>query len=138
MDQLFIGEVAARSGLSASALRYYEAEGLLPPPARASGRRRYGPEVFDRLAAIQLAQRAGFTVAEIRVLLEGAAEGGAASSRWHALAARKLLELRGQMARLQAMAALLEDGLACGCIDLESCHLLDRGPDSLPGKAESP
>ena len=63
-----IGEVAARCGLRASALRYYEDAGLLPKPPRASGRRVYGPQVIDRIAFIQFAQEVGFTIAEIKVL----------------------------------------------------------------------
>ena len=57
-----IGEVARRVGLSTSALRYYESVGLLPTPERSSGRRVYDQDALDRLAMIDVAQRAGFTL----------------------------------------------------------------------------
>lgn len=66
MDDLTIGEVARRAGLRPSALRYYESVGILSPPQRVSGQRRYDATALQRIALIQLAQRAGFTIAEIR------------------------------------------------------------------------
>ncbi len=63
---LTIGEVAQRAGLRASAIRYYEDIGVLPVPERVyGGHRRYSERVFQRLAFIQLAQQAGFSMAEI-------------------------------------------------------------------------
>ena len=67
--QMAIGEVAERAGMSTSRIRYYEARGLLPEPERAGGKRRYGEDVFRRLAIIDAAQRVGFTLEEIRDLL---------------------------------------------------------------------
>ena len=67
--QLAIGEVAARAGMSATRIRYYEARGLLPEPERSAGKRRYDETVFRRLAIIDAAQRVGFTLEEIRDLL---------------------------------------------------------------------
>ncbi len=70
--QMAIGEVAERAGMSASRIRYYEARGLLPEAERAAGKRRYGEEVFRRLAIIDAAQRVGFSLEEIRDLLGSA------------------------------------------------------------------
>ncbi len=67
---LTIGEVARRAGVRPSALRYYEDAGLLSPPARTGGQRRYEEGVLRRLAVIAAARRMGFTVAEIRTLLD--------------------------------------------------------------------
>jgi MerR family redox-sensitive transcriptional activator SoxR len=67
--RLAIGEVAARAGMSASRIRYYETRGLLPEPERAAGKRRYTPEVLRRLAIIKATQRVGFALDEIRELL---------------------------------------------------------------------
>ena len=64
-----IGEVAGRTGMSASRIRYYEARGVLPEPERAAGKRRYTHEVLRRLAIIEAAQRVGFSFDEIRDLL---------------------------------------------------------------------
>jgi MerR family redox-sensitive transcriptional activator SoxR len=63
--------VARRVGIRTSALRYYERVGLLPAPRRVSGRRRYDESTVQMLRLIQLAQGAGFTVAEIQTLLHG-------------------------------------------------------------------
>jgi DNA-binding transcriptional MerR regulator len=63
---LGIGDVARRTGLATSALRYYERVGLLAPDGRANGKRYYGPGSADRIALILLCQDAGFTLAEIR------------------------------------------------------------------------
>ncbi|MCH8814199.1 MAG: MerR family DNA-binding transcriptional regulator, partial [Chloroflexi bacterium] len=57
MENLKIGDVAERAELAASTLRYYESAGLLPPPARSNGRRRYGEDVFRRLTAIKVARQ---------------------------------------------------------------------------------
>jgi MerR family redox-sensitive transcriptional activator SoxR len=65
---LTIGEIAARAGLNTSHIRYYERVGVLPTADRESGRRRYHEDVLHRLAIIDVAQRAGFTLDEIRDL----------------------------------------------------------------------
>lgn len=131
MATLTIGAVARRAGLRPSALRYYEDEGLLPAPARANGRRRYEPDVFERLATIRLAQAAGFTVAEIRTFLHGFAPDTPPPERWRELAARKLPAVDAQLARLQGMRAILEAGLRCECLALAECaRLLGAGREA--------
>lgn len=120
-----IGEVARRSGISASTLRFYEAEGLLPEPERVSGRRRYDTSFLKRLAAIQIAKRAGFTLAEIGTLLSGFSDETPPSERWRRLAGRKLPQIEEMIARAQEMRRVLEDGLACGCVRLEDCSLVE-------------
>lgn len=121
-----IGEVARRAGINASAIRYYEKAGLLPEPERVNGRRRYGPEVLDLLAAIQVAQRAGFTIAETRTLLDGFSAEDPPSERWRILAREKLTEIEELMDRAQAMKRLLERGLRCECLSVEECDLLEE------------
>jgi MerR family redox-sensitive transcriptional activator SoxR len=92
-----IGEVARSVGVRPSALRYYESVGLLPAPERINGRRRYDGEVLrevlDRLAVVRLAQQAGFTISEIRTLLNGFSENTPPSERWRLLAEEKLPEV---------------------------------------------
>jgi DNA-binding transcriptional MerR regulator len=96
---LTIGELARRAGVTASALRYYEELGLLPPPARISGQRRY-PESADRLvAAILLYSDAGFTLAEQKALLDTRASPPGDRRQYMQ---RKLAELDEQIARAQA------------------------------------
>jgi len=120
MEQLTIGQVAKRAGLRPSALRYYESAGLIPKPARASGRRIYAPDVVDRLAVIALAQAAGFTLAEIRRLLGGLGR-RSPGERWRQLAAGKLAELDRRLEELARMKRLLAVLVACECPTLDDC-----------------
>jgi MerR family redox-sensitive transcriptional activator SoxR len=121
---LTIGEVARQVGLRSSAIRYYESAGLLPAPVRVSGWRRYDVTVLRRLAVIDLAQRSGFTLGEIRTLVRGFSPSTPPSARWHALARQKLPEVETLIARARTMKRLLEAGLNCRCLRLEDCALL--------------
>jgi len=122
MDVLTIGEVARRAGMRTSALRYYESVGLLPEPVRVhGGHRRYEPAVLDLLAVLRMAQQAGFTIAEMHLLVAGFSEGTPASERWQVLAQKKLLEVEEVIAHAQQTKQLLEQLLLCGCLDLTEC-----------------
>jgi len=114
---LDIGEVAKRSGVRPSTLRYYEEMGLLAPAGRAGGRRQYDEPVLRRLHVIAVAKHAGFTIAEIRELVIGP---GHATARLD-LTRRKLAEVNARIARAEAMRALLEESLRCDCEVLEDC-----------------
>ena len=124
MDDLAIGDVARRAGIRPSALRYYESIGLLPQPRRVNGRRRYDESTVRMLKLIQLAQGAGFTVAEIQTLLHGFAPDTPPAARWQPLARRKLKELDDVIARIRMMKRILEAGLNCGCLRLEDCAVV--------------
>jgi MerR family redox-sensitive transcriptional activator SoxR len=121
-----IGEVANRAGIRPSALRYYESIGLLPAPSRVNGRRRYDPSVMQRLAVIQLARNAGFTIGETQTLLHGFAPDTPPAVRWRALADKKLAELDVLIAHAQQMRRILENGLQCGCLRLEDCVIVNQ------------
>ena len=121
MEDLAIGEVARRAGMQPSALRFYESVGLLPPARRVNGRRRYDQQVVQLLRVVQLAQKAGFTVAEIRTLLHGFAPDTPPAVRWQPLARQKLRELDAQIERARQMKQVLETGLNCGCLRIEDC-----------------
>ncbi|EOD58974.1 MerR family transcriptional regulator [Amycolatopsis vancoresmycina] len=108
-----IGEVAARFGLPAHVLRYWEAEGLLAP-ARAGARRRYTEADLRRVAAILVAKEAGWELADIRSMLTDRSAAGRA-----AMAARQRERLRTQIARAQAALELLEGD--CTHDDLMAC-----------------
>ena len=125
MEELTISEVARRAGLRPSAIRYYESSGILPTPRRASGRRRYDASILQRLALIQLAQEAGFTMAEIKRLFADFAPEVPAWERWQALATQKLAEVDVLIQRAQTMKRLLEEGLLqCRCLTVEECARL--------------
>jgi MerR family redox-sensitive transcriptional activator SoxR len=123
--QLDIAEVATRTGLRPSALRYYERVGLLPRAAQVGGRRVYPPTVLRRLALIRMTQRAGFTLREIRDFLSRVDTSPGMTGRWRALAERKLPELDHHIEELVRLRAAVADCLACGCMSFESCGLLN-------------
>jgi MerR family redox-sensitive transcriptional activator SoxR len=136
VEGIGIGEVARRAGVRPSTLRYYEGIGMLPPPERVNGRRRYDGEVLgevlDRLAVVRVAQQAGFTISEIRTLLDGFSEDTPPSERWRLLAEEKLPEVEELVERALGMKRLLERSMRCECLRLEDCALIGRGaPDSL-------
>ena len=119
---LTIGEVAQRAGLRTSAIRYYEDMGVLPRPERVyGGHRRYSVRVFQQLAFIQLAQQAGFSMAEIQTLVSGFDENAPLGVRWRSLAEQKLTALEEQIARAQGMKRILENGIRCQCLNLDEC-----------------
>ena len=122
-----IGELGRRAGLATSAIRYYESIGLLPEAPRESGRRRYDDEALERLGFIDLARRAGLTLAEVRTLCTGFSPDTPPSARWRAVAESRLPEIEAQIARAEAMKRVLEEGVECGCLSLEDCELVPRG-----------
>jgi MerR family transcriptional regulator, redox-sensitive transcriptional activator SoxR len=133
VEQLAIGEVAARAGMSRSRIRYYETRGLIPEPARLAGKRRYGEGVFRRLAIIEAAQRVGFSLEEIRELL-GSRDLGA-HERLRRLALLKLPELDDLIARATSVRRVLEICSTCRCESIEVCRMFDERMRPLRGPA---
>lgn len=130
MEELTIGEVARRSGLATSTIRYYERIGLLTKSRRVNRHRRFDPSVLQWLMLIQFAQQAGFTLAEIEVLLHGFAPDTPPAARWQALVQQKMPEIDALIERAQGMKRMLEAGLRCGCLKLEDCGIgLSAGCD---------
>jgi len=122
---LAIGEVAERSGVPATTLRYYEQVGLLVPAAREGGRRRYRPAALARLEVIGLCKAAGFSLEEILVLYADEAPGRPAS---RALGLAKLAELDAKVAELQRARSIIEWGLTCRCPSIDACTCGVHGP----------
>jgi MerR family redox-sensitive transcriptional activator SoxR len=112
-ENLTIGELASIAGVATSTLHYYEEIGLMPPPKRVSGQRRYGSEALQILAVIQLGKDASFNLPEIRDLLYGFADSRSVSERWKDLARQKLHETDAVIAHMLEMKARLEEGLRC-------------------------
>ncbi|MEP6800912.1 MAG: MerR family transcriptional regulator, partial [Acidobacteriota bacterium] len=111
-----IGELSRKTGLSASAIRYYEKERLIPTAPRRSGRRVFDGRALEQIAVVRLARDAGFTLAEIRQLVSEFR-----NNRWRPLAERKLIEVRDAALRLRQMTRILERLIECQCADVEFC-----------------
>lgn len=120
-DELGIGEAARLAGVAASTLRYWEAAGLLTAPRRVGGKRRYDPEVLRQIEMVALAKRAGFSLAEVRIILAGVSAKAPPPEIWRKLAADKLPEVERTLTEAEAMKGLLEAGLRCECLSLEDC-----------------
>lgn len=138
-----IGELAARSGLNASAIRYYEKLSLLAPPHRSSGQRRYSSDAINRALLIRFAGDMGFTLAEIKLFLSGLRENAPVGPRWKELAHRKLAEVESNIQRSLRLKSLLEHLLLCRCLSLQVCvqrlslspnlRSLEKRPERKPG-----
>src|SRR3712207_2949908 len=121
MEELTISEVARRSGVRATTIRYYESINVLPPPRRANGRRRYDEAILERLAFIHVAQRLGFTLTEIVLLFEQHDTAVPLSQRWQAMAREKLADVERLIRHAHEVRQTLIGGLDCGCPNLDEC-----------------
>ncbi|MFC4908722.1 MerR family transcriptional regulator [Actinomadura gamaensis] len=127
-EQLTIGELARRTGVATSALRYWEDLGLLPPPARVSGQRRYPPSAVEMVGLVILLRNVGFTLREIKAFTASRSLTG---DGWRELCQRKLAELDQQIAQAQAARTAITHGLACPHEDLFDCPNFTRGVTEL-------
>jgi DNA-binding transcriptional MerR regulator len=116
-DLLDIGVVAARSGMTASALRYYEHQEIITSSDRKGLRRQYRADVLDTLAVVAICQRAGFSLADIRALL---ATGG--RPEWKVLVIRKRDELRAHIEEVRKVADQLDHALTCPSSNVFDCQ----------------
>ena len=121
MGELSIGDVAKDAGIASSAIRYYERKGLIPLADRRSGRRVYDEHIFERLAIIEHAKGAGFTIAEIKQLMSGFTTKTSPGERWRRLAESKLTQLDERIAEAQRMQTVLRMVMQCQCPTLDDC-----------------
>jgi MerR family transcriptional regulator, redox-sensitive transcriptional activator SoxR len=128
--ELTIGEVARRAGVATSAIRYYESIGLLPEPERESGQRRYDESVIGKLAFVGVAQSAGFSLDEIKELVEGVDDREGMAAPMRSLSARKLDEVEALLERTKAMKGWLEVAKECGCGSPAECALFPEPGES--------
>ena len=128
---LKIGEVSKRSGIGIEALRFYEKSGLLDKPSRTfSGYRVYGPEILERLAFIKQAQALGFSLDEIRRIVEDARTGHSPCDEVREIVTRRLEELDERMRELRRYRRELAD-------TLEEWNKVGRAPGHICGLIES-
>lgn len=122
--RLTIGEVAARTGASTSALRFYEEHGLVRSERTAADHRRYRPDVIRRVSFIRVAQRVGLSLEEIRTALDRLPKQRTPSRRdWARLASAWQPILDERIALLERMRNQLDSCIGCGCLSLDTCAL---------------
>jgi MerR family redox-sensitive transcriptional activator SoxR len=125
---LTIGEVARRSGVASSALRFYEAQGLITSEREGSGHRRYNRSVLRRVAFIVFAQRVGLSLQEIGGELAKLPPDRAPSSRdWSRLSRTWTSRIEERIAELERLKLGLEGCIGCGCLSLDRCKLANPG-----------
>jgi MerR family transcriptional regulator, redox-sensitive transcriptional activator SoxR len=116
-----IGQLAARAAVNASASRYHEKLGLLAPPHRMSGQRRYPDEALHHVLLIRFASEMGFSLGEIKLFLSGLRENARVGPRWKKLAHRKIAEVEETIRRSRRLKSLLQNLLCCHCASLRIC-----------------
>jgi MerR family redox-sensitive transcriptional activator SoxR len=123
-DHLTVGEVARRSGFAASALRFYEQEGLLHATRTAGGQRRYERSVLRRLAFIRAARNIGLNLDEVRAALASLPESRTPTvADWAAISKSWRGRLDEEIKALTALRDGLEACIGCGCLSLGRCRI---------------
>ena len=134
--ELTIGALSERAGVAASALRFYEEEGLIHATRTAGGQRRYTRDTLRRVSFIRVAQQVGLRLDEIRVALESLPEHRTPTAKdWERLSTSWRPRLDAQIALLERLRDRLGGCIGCGCLSLRFCKLLNpedqagqRGP----------
>lgn len=136
MQALTIQQVARRSGVPASALRYYEDRGLIASERAPSGHRRYPRAVLRRIAFIVFAQKVGLTLAEIARDLSLLPVERAPSRRdWSRLSRGWSARIDRRIAELEVLKSGLTECIGCGCLSLDRCRLANPGDRAAAGGA---
>ena len=129
MDEvLTIGEVAARSGVATSALRFYEEQGLIQSARTDSGHRRYPRAVIRRVAFVVFAQKIGLSLEEIRAELARLPHNRVPErADWAKLSASWTKRIRQRIAELERLEVGLTECIGCGCLSLDRCRFANPG-----------
>lgn len=130
---LSIGEVAERTGLAPSAIRFYEERGLVRSERTEGGTRRFRRDMLRRLAVVQAAQRVGLTLEEIKRSLDDlGVDAVPDADQWARLSASWRPMLQERIRVLESLSEQLDSCIGCGCLSLERCAL--RNPDDVAGQ----
>src|SRR5579863_6861810 len=125
--ELTVGEVAARSGVSVSALHFYERKGLIRSARTRGNQRRYARDVLRRVALIQVAQELGITLAEVGVVLAALPDHRTPSrADWERISRRWAVDLDRRIALLQRLRTRLAGCIGCGCLSIDRCAIFNR------------
>ena len=124
--ELTVGELSARSGVSASALRFYERQGLIASRRTGGNQRRYAPVTLRRVALVQAGKAAGIPLERIRQALDTLPGHKTPTKRdWERLSRSWAAEVDARIATLEAIRARLTTCIGCGCLSLKTCGLLN-------------
>ncbi len=130
MELLDIGEVSRRSGVAASALRYYESLGLISAQRAPGGRRRFERSVLRRIAFIRAAQNVGLPLEDVRAALDTLPRGRTPTKAdWARLSRQWRHRLDEQISALEALRDGLTSCIGCGCLSLRRCALSNPGDE---------
>lgn len=136
--ELTVGQLSARSGVAITALRFYEAKGLISSRRNAGNQRRYPREMLRRVALIKTAQRLGIPLASIESALQTLpTDRPATLDDWSRLSERWKVDLDERINRLTALRDQLNGCIGCGCLSMEACPLRNWG-DSLGESGAGP
>jgi len=123
---LSIGTLSERTGVAASALRYYEAEGLVHAERTPSGQRRYHRDALRRVSFVRVAQQVGLSLVEIREALASLPENRTPTEKdWKQLSESWRPRLDAQIAMLERLRERLDKCIGCGCLSLRVCHIVN-------------
>jgi MerR family redox-sensitive transcriptional activator SoxR len=137
-SDLAVGELATRSGVSASAIHFYESKGLIKSWRTPGNQRRYPRLVLRRVAVIKVAQRVGISLSAIRAAFDSLPKGRTPTEKdWAALSARWRADLDDRILRLTKLRNELTNCIGCGCLSLDSCPLYNPG-DRLSSEGPGP
>jgi MerR family redox-sensitive transcriptional activator SoxR len=137
-EDLSIGAMSERTGVAPSALRYYEAEGLIHSTRSGGGQRRYARETIRRVSFIRVAQQVGLTLDEIRAALASLPDNRTPTKQdWERLAGTWRPRLDAQIALLERLRDRLTGCIGCGCLSLKICRLYNPG-DELAERGPGP
>ncbi|WP_230292233.1 redox-sensitive transcriptional activator SoxR [Croceicoccus sp. Ery5] len=127
-DLLSIGELAQRTGLSVSAIRFYEAKGLVEPLRTGGNQRRFLRADIRRLSFILIAQRLGLSLGEIAEAMASLPHGRTPDTRdWARISGAIRTRIDDQIARLEKVRQDLDGCIGCGCLSLKRCALYNAG-----------
>jgi MerR family transcriptional regulator, redox-sensitive transcriptional activator SoxR len=130
-DGMPIGELSRRSGVSQSALRFYEREGLISATRTDGNQRRYPGPTLRRVALVQAAKAAGIPLERVKEALDTLPAGRSPTKRdWERLSRSWRKELDERIATLEAIRGRLTSCIGCGCLSLKRCALLNPGDDA--------
>ncbi|HEX7096858.1 MAG TPA: redox-sensitive transcriptional activator SoxR [Acidimicrobiales bacterium] len=126
--ELTIGAVSERTGVARSALRFYEAEGLIQSTRTSGGQRRYARDVLRRVSFIRVAQQVGLSLDEIREALQSLPENRTPNHKdWERIAVSWRPRLEAQIRLLERLRDRLDKCIGCGCLSLGVCKLVNPG-----------